>query len=488
VNRRPFGIAVATAALVAPLPALASGFLTARFGGEHGHPTTENATAMYYNPAGLAFAGSTQLYLDGTLAWVKASFDRDPAAIYPLIGQDGSSAGTPADRLDTNSGESTLFNLAAAPFFGVVSNFGVENLGVGLGFYAPFGGASVWDKQDGFDGDPVFHGASDGSQRWWSIEGSLRSLYVTAAGAYYIPAARLSFGLGVNFIMSEIHTIRARNVSGQDEVAERYGDDKLRLFEGRSRVDVAGKHFSLGGGLLWKPTDDISVGASYQSQPGLGKMKLEGDLELSYYGQKSNTQSVRLEQELPDVIRLGGKWRVRPDWEVRLFGEFARWSVFERQCLLTKSADEDACALDAKGDPKPGIDSSVIVQNLERDWEDAFAVRAGGSYFLNPALELYVGLGYDGNAVPDETIDPALPDFDDVSAALGARAQFLENTLAVAGTYTQIFYFSREIDPRPRVDGVPQTGLKSPTSLQPDAAGKYERSIGVLNVNVQYTF
>ena len=33
---------------------LASGFYVARFGGEHGHPTTDNLSAIYYNPAGLS--------------------------------------------------------------------------------------------------------------------------------------------------------------------------------------------------------------------------------------------------------------------------------------------------------------------------------------------------------------------------------------------------------------------------------------------------
>lgn len=483
-----FALTALTATAATTTSAHATGFLTARFGGEHGHPTTENATAMYYNPAGLAFANATKLYLDGTFAWVKSSYDRDPGSVYPTLGQ-GQSVGTPADRLDTNSGENTLFNVAAAPFLGAVSNFGVENLGVGLGLYVPFGGASVWDKQSAFKSDKEFPGAYDGAQRWWSIEGTLRSVYVTGAGAYYIPAARLSVGLGLNLVMTEVHTIRARNVSGQDEVVSVDAAGHYRVEEGRSRVEVAGKNLSLGGGLLWKPTDDVWIGASYQSQPGFGKMNLEGDLEVSYDGGEPSTSKVRLEEQLPDIIRLGGRWRPAQGWEVRLFGEYDRWSVFERQCLVNKSAPDGACALDGKGDPKPGVDSSVIVQNLERDWQDAVAVRAGGSYWLNPDLELYLGAGFDGNAVPDATIDPALPDFNDVSLALGARAEFLEKSLAVAGTYTQIFYISRDIEARERdANGVPVTGLKSPTSLQPDAAGKYERAVGAFNLNVEYAF
>ncbi|HMJ10332.1 MAG TPA: hypothetical protein VK524_02945, partial [Polyangiaceae bacterium] len=41
--------------------AQASGFATARFGSEHGHPTTTNATAIYYNPAGIAESRGTHV-------------------------------------------------------------------------------------------------------------------------------------------------------------------------------------------------------------------------------------------------------------------------------------------------------------------------------------------------------------------------------------------------------------------------------------------
>src|SRR5690606_41508603 len=46
----------------------ASGFAAARFGGEHGHPTTDNATAIYYNPAGIALSKGTHVFVDATMA------------------------------------------------------------------------------------------------------------------------------------------------------------------------------------------------------------------------------------------------------------------------------------------------------------------------------------------------------------------------------------------------------------------------------------
>ncbi len=500
MKRRNLGLAVLAATLAPTGSALATGFLTARFGGEHGSPTTDNATAMYYNPAGLALGSGTRVFIDGTVAWVKATFDRDPASVYPVIpaGQTKcpttgtpSCLGTLADNIGQNSGKATLFNVAAAPFLGVVSDFGVPNLGVGLGFYVPFGGASVWDSKSKYKSDKLAPGAFDGAQRWWSIEGTLRSLYFTAAGAYTIPEARLSFGLSLNLVVSEIQTIRARNVSGMDEMVSQDAAGRIKVEEGRSRIDVKGTNLSMGAGVIWKPTDDLFLGLSYQSQPGFGKMKLKGDLDLSYDAGPVETSKIRLEEELPDIIRLGGRWRVNPQWEARLSGEFDRWSVFNRQCLVVDGAKDGACALDSKGDPKPGVDSSVIVQNLKRDWQNAFAVRGGASYFLSDWVELFGGVGFDGNAVPDKTIDPALPDFNDLSAGVGTKLKLLaDNSLALATSYTQIFYISRDIKPRADKDGngVPDSGLNSPTSLQPDAAGKYERAIGVFNLNVEYTF
>src|SRR5690349_1321523 len=60
--------------------AVAAGFASARFGGESGHPTTTNPTALYFNPAGIALARGVHLYADGTLAlrhvtWTPASSD-----------------------------------------------------------------------------------------------------------------------------------------------------------------------------------------------------------------------------------------------------------------------------------------------------------------------------------------------------------------------------------------------------------------------------
>lgn len=483
MRRIILGSAAALVTTLASAPAGASGFLAARFGGEHGHPTTDNPTAMYYNPAGLALqpthgakrrAGwNFRLYLDGTFAYRTASYDR-PAAAISHPGTPGPDGGfTPDDAIAANSGKADLGgDFVASPFVGVTTDFGIENFGAGLSAYVPFGGAAAWDKNDAFAGNAAYPGAVDGVQRWWTMDGRIQSLYVTAAAAYRIPELRLSLGLGVNAIQSSVHTVRARNLDGSDDLVVAGGT----LKEGRSIIDVSGWNLGLSGGVIWEPVERVWIGLSYQSQPGLGEMHLDGTLGTVLADGQPGVTDVELQQSLPDIWRLGGRWQPDDRWELRLFGEYVRWSRFERMCIVNAANPE--CDLRDNGSEIVG-DGSVI-QNLPRNWDDAFGIRAGVSHWFTPGVEVYVGAGYDSNAVPDETIDPALMDMNKFTAAIGGNFA-LTDRWNLAATFTQVFYAERDV----KVENV--RSFEAP-SAQPNAAGVYDQSISVLNVYTQYAF
>lgn len=461
-------------------PALATGLLAARFGGEHGHPTTDNPTAIYYNPAGLALGKGTRLFVDASLAFRWYTYNRPADAISFRLpngpGEPRSTVGgTPeGDGVLANSGEATLNNVLASPFIGVASDFGVEGLGVGLAFYAPIGGQSKWDTKKDLPGLP---GAVDGPQRWWVMEGSIRSLYFSAGGAYYIKPARLSIGVGLNMVKSEVFTVRARNADGSDDLISRttnaqgdeYGD---RLKEGRGLVDLSSWDFSLGVGLIYEPIDKMYIGLSYQSQPGFGENTLSGKATTILAQGASDVKDAEAVQAMPDVIRAGWRWR-QADNEYRVFADYARWSVFKDQCIRTKGAND--CGL----------------TNVPRNWEDAFGVRAGYSrFFSQDFVEAYIGAGFDQNAIPDETLEPALFDSDKVSIALGAKLRMLDDAFRVAATWTQVIYFDRETDAwKRRPDGTLETrGTPFEKAQNPNSAGKYSQGIGVFNLNVEYAF
>jgi long-chain fatty acid transport protein len=100
---------------------------------------------------------------------------------------------------------------------------------------------------------------------------------------------------------------------------------------------------------------------------------------------------------------------------------------------------------------------------------------------VRPTVEIFAGLAFETAAVPDRTLDAALPDANNVAAALGTRLQ-LARTFFIAASYTHIQYFDRDNTGKSELaDAV------LPTKL-PDAGGKYTQWVGLLNVNLQKQF
>jgi len=466
--------AVALAAMITPSVASASGFLVARFGGEQGHPTSSHPSAIYFNPAGLSLNSGTRVYVEGLFGTRSANYTRPTEAIDTVINEGDSSAGTPTNVSSANSGKATLSDLFAAPFAAVVSDLGIKNLGVAAGVYVPFGGSASWNQNSEYSDNNAYPGAVDGVQRWSSIEGKIQSLYVTLAGSYYIPKLRLSIGAGLNVVSTSVENIRARNASGTDDLVSSNGT----MQEGRALVDVSNTALSVGAGVIWRPTDAVSVGVSYQSRPNFGTTNLKGTLQTKLSLASPSTSDIALRWPLPDVVRAGVAFRPTRRSEVRVFGDFTRWSVLDNHCAMTMETAEMGCLLDEEGRVDPN--GASVAFNIPRRWEDTFGLRAGGSYWLNAEREVFVGLGYDGNAIPDTTIGPDIPDSKKMTASIGGRV-LLTPELRLSATFTQVIYFEREVELR---DESPFEGL----SRLPDHAGSYQQSVSLFNMGVEYMF
>jgi long-chain fatty acid transport protein len=452
------------APLVVATNADAAGFATARFGAEHGHPTTENPTALYYNPAGLAedtpgFSEKdwrVKIFVDGNVALRAASFTHAPSEY-----DEADPEGAPG----ANAGTADLFNVITAP--AAFASFQLGDFALGAGFFVPFGGQSSWSQNDTFANNKQFAGPVDGVQRWHSIDGVIRSMYLSLGAAYDI-ADRVSVGASFNMVKSEIKTLRARIPDGSNDVVR----------EGRSLIEVEGWHGAFGVGVTGEVVKNkVWVGASYQSQPGLGDMTLEGTLTNNFAGQETEFD-VKLIQQLPDIYRLGIRARPTDDWELRLFGDFQNWKVFKNQCVLQSEFSD--CPMNDDGS-FAGDSAKAPLLNIVRNWGAAFGVRGGASYWVLPELETYLGAGFDSNAVPDSTLEPALTDFAKISAAAGARYS-LDETLAIALTYAHIFYLDRDTTGKSELPT-----LEAP-SKTPDSGGEYTQTIGVVNVNAQVSF
>ena len=472
-------------------PATASGLAVARFGGEHGHPTTDNPTAIYYNPAGIALKPGTRIFADMSLAGRWASYTRSPEAISGLGSE------TPSDAASANAGTAKLQNALVSPFLGASSDFGTKIFSAGAAIYFPFGGQAVWGQNSQYADNAKYPGAHDGVQRWYTIDGKIRSMYLTGAVAFNIPSIGLSIGATGSAIRSEADTIRARNADGTDGLID---PNFNTVKEGRSWLKASGWQGGFGIGAIWNWQQRLWVGASYTSQPNVtGGMTLKGTLHNALATSPAVAVPAELTQSFPDIIRLG--FRVRPSdkFEFRLFADYTRWSVFDKQCVLDANVADRKCNFagadkalsdpgsfgqDAPDPDGPGPQTSATngtIQHLPRFWKDAGGVRAGASYWFLPQLESYAGVGFDSSAVRPATLDAALMDMNKMSFSLGARWQVIRQ-FALALTVTDVAYF--------KVDTKGKSVLNkfnAPTR-QPNADGIYKQNILLGNLYLDVSF
>ena len=443
-----FGLALSCQLL--PGQALASGFAVARFAGEHGHPTTSNPTALYFNPAALSQADGLHLFSDLNVAVRRVTYDRARAP---------SDAIDPPDAQGANVGRATLVNPLLNPV--LAASLKVGNFSLGAGFFTPFGGSVSWSLRPEFAGSR-YPGIVDGVSRFHSIEGEIVSSQFSLGGAMRIAGTGLSLGLSASVIRSWISDVRAWSSGGNDVT-----------HEGRSLVEVSGYAFGFGFGALYEVAPDVLwLGLSYQSRPNVsGGMRLHGSLENDIGGPSG--ANVDVLYDLPDIVRWGARYRPRPNLEFRVFGDYTRFSAFENQCAVVSGT---ACELTFDGGQATG---AQVLQNVPRDFRDSVGVRVGFSVWTSASFEFFSGLGFESSAVPDATMEPGLPDWAGASFALGGRVA-LGKRIHAALSYTHFVFLPRDVHGR-------LAEYASP-SRSPDASGHYSQQVGLANVNLDVAF
>ncbi|MGZ3422054.1 MAG: OmpP1/FadL family transporter [Polyangiales bacterium] len=467
--------ATSAVGVLAASPASASGYLTARFGADHGSPVASNPYAIYYNPGAIGMSpAGTQILIDGSLVIRSASYERTNQALSPsndVLRSDPNYA-------RSNTGTAKLTNVLVLPYLGATSDLGTKNLHVGYAFYVPFGGSATWKQNKLWDGNQFAPGAVDGPQRWSNISGSITALFNTVAAAYRIEKARLSVGVNASLVYQTVSTVRARNVDGSDDVRGLNG----ALKEGRSYIDVSGTTYAFSVGLLWDPIEDgsLRIGASYTTRPGFKETRLKGSLTNQAGADKaaSTPVDVDLLQSWPDIFRAGLAYRPSPNSEIRIDGEYVRWSVFERQCVVERGAN---CNLITDKSGLTGAGDGNVVLNIPRGWVDTMGLRFGGAYFPTAKSEIFGSLAVSTSAVPKEHIDPSTIDADQGFITVGGRYQ-LTKKLGMAASFTQIIYGSVD------TEGKSQSASYAPTSRSPRMDGIYKQSVSLINVNATYSF
>lgn len=448
--------------------AAASGLLNPVVSDPHGQPELANVYAVDFNPAALGGLHGTNVVVDGSLAVSYIAFDRK-APLSPSMTNTPASPNWAA-YVASNTGKNTAANAGFIPFVGASSDFGSKSIFAGIGAYAPFGGSIKWGQSSRWANDATLPGAVDGPQRWQSVSVVDATVAVSAAFGARLLEERLSFGVALTAYSHKVELNKAFNNDGSDDVTGPTGV----LKEGRAYLDVSGVNFGASLGVYYEAdrARRLRLGASYTSQPGFGEMRLSGTLEQRLGITPSGTTDVDLLQSYPDIVRLGVAYRVSDDVDLRLHGQYVRWSVFTKGCVVHRGLP---CDLNADGS---AVRQGQIIANVPSNFNDAGALHAGVGYWPVPRAEMFADLGFDTSAIPSDAQGRTLFDSFKILGSIGLKYA-VSDRVSLAGSYTQIYYLPQTVDSQ---------GQEKVPSAVPFANGSYASHIEIVNANVAMAF
>jgi long-chain fatty acid transport protein len=240
--------------------------------------------------------------------------------------------------------------------------------------------------------------------------------------------------------------------------------------EGRLRITDTVDAFGYNIGLLVKPIDKIKIGFSYRSRVDLrfddADVKLGGPFSIT------KTKAKIRPLALPPVINAGLFWEFTPTWGAEFVYEYTRWSEFKN---FTASFSPTPTFIPI-GVPIAGF-------RLPEDWKNTSTLRFGSYYKLNERWEIRGGLALEESAIPNRTLNPAIPDSDKLT--LNAGVGYKWQKLSVDLGYMAVFYKTRNITNN-ELEGLPAT---APLGFA-GAPGKdkYSTFANFVNVSLGYRF
>jgi long-chain fatty acid transport protein len=405
--------------------------------------------ALWYNPAGLAYAGR-QLQLDATFVVPSLSFTRIDGGGETQPAVDG--AGIPLP--------------IPGAFYS--DDFGLDDWSFGVGVFAPTALLTEWPDSVVIDGN-----SEAAPQRYSLLSMAGTALAHVGAGAAWQPIPQLSLGLTAQLVTGAFRvrtTLSAcdRAICTQPENPDYDGVTELSL------APLLGVTFGAGAML---DAGLVRIGASILTPytlSGEATLRVRLPSAAAFDGARVDGDRAHTALDFPWILRAGVE--VRPlsglRIEAAVVGEL--WS---RQQSLTITPQDiwlrDVLAL---GDYQIGAVS------IPRAMRDTLSLRLGGEY-VRGRVGVRAGVAYENGAFDDATLTPLTLDSDKVTLALGVSVELFPGFFLDA-SYQHFFLRDRTV----RNSAVPQPNPIRPIPADPVYIGNgdYAMEVDTFGVGLRW--
>lgn len=351
----------------------------------------DDFTAVFWNPAGIAQFNKKYFGFYGT--------DIIPSMGYSL------DAPTPIPGISVNlaDAKSVRKNYLAglASYYHPLS----ENLVAGIAVYAPSGLGIEWKGADlaNLSGPPLF--SPNPNIDWRS---KIYVLSISPALAYKVNE-QLMVGATLNINYGSFSTAQ---YAGTAEVQLPTPPYPSLFFDlGQQTLDMTGWGFGATFGVLVKPSEMFSIGATFRTP---SKISFSGETVVSGIGQLAplvgaidSTAEIETDVTWPMWLACGIAFKPLENFTLTADVQYTQWSKIE-VIEITFTNPTWAALMDITEGNK-----------LELNWESKTQVRFGAEYWLTEKFALRAGYYFDPGPAPDETRNVLLPITDFNSIALG---------------------------------------------------------------------
>lgn len=322
-----------------------------------GAASAEDASTIFYNPAGMSRLSGTQVTVAGSAIKPSAQFSNTASG----------NATLGARPLGTATGDAGSWAVVPNAYVSMELN---SKTHIGLGINAPFGLQTEY--QPGWIG------------RFQALKSSVETLNLNPSVSYQATDS-LTLGGGLSYQKIRAGLTSAQNFGAGEGLSKMTGSDEawganlgaLLDMGGGGRIGVAYRssiHYKLSGTLVvTSPTGALAL-----NRPVTADMKMPDTLSFSYFRALGNQWDV-----MADLTRTG-------------------WSKFNELRIV---------------DAGTGATRSVTPEN----WRDTWRVSTGANYHYNEAWTARVGLAYDQSPVTDAFRTARIPDADRTWLSLGGQ-------------------------------------------------------------------
>ncbi|MEQ1525964.1 MAG: outer membrane protein transport protein [Gallionella sp.] len=397
-----------------------------------GAASAEDASTVFFNPAGMSRLGGKQVVVAGHLITPSAKFSDNgstAAALQPSVGGTGGDAG----------------GMAFVPnaYYAMELN---PKTRIGLGINAPFGLQTEYD--------------SNWMGRFQAIKSKIETVNLNPSVSYQATDA-LSLGAGLNYqhIKGELtsavnYSAAAFAVGGAGALAAVGGPG----VEGVVTISGSDSAWGYNLGALMQLNDRTRIGAAYRSTI---KYTLTGTVAFTGVPAALAAQptvqngDVILPISMPDSFSVSGVHKLSDSYEVMADATWTGWSVFE-QLKIDRT-------------------SGANVQTVQEKWKDTWRVSAGASHHYNEKLTVRAGVAFDQAAVSDTYRTARIPDNDRTWLSLGGQYKMSTASVIDFG-YAHLFVKDSTIADNQAAGG------------KGNLVGSYKNSVDILSAQYTHNF